>query len=59
MVMQSDIRGIKRNKCVLRPSTVILYIILITGTTAWPLRTDWGLLLTQNGMHERATICSA
>ena len=20
--------------------------------------TDWGLLLTQNGMHERATICS-
>lgn len=19
---------------------------------------DWGLLLTQNGMHERATICS-
>ena len=32
MVMQSDIRGIKRNKCMLRPSTVILYIILIAGS---------------------------
>lgn len=43
MVTQSDIRGIKRNKRVLRPSTVILYIILIAGTLVCLVPLYWML----------------